>query len=58
MGGVDTLSRVIKPYSIQKRGLKWYRKIGELFIDITLYNAFIVWKKLNPNNKTVTFNFE
>ena len=57
MGGVDTLSRVIKPYSIQKRGLKWYRKIGELFIDIAIYNAFIIWKKLNPQRKDTNLDF-
>ena len=33
MGGVDHLSRVIVPYSIQQKGdNKWYRKIVELFI--------------------------
>jgi len=57
MGGVDTLSRVINPYSIQKKGLKWYRKIGELFIDIAIYNAFIVWKKLNVGDKTNHLQF-
>ena len=57
MGRVDTLSRVIKPYSIQKRGLKWYRKIGELFIDISMYNAFILWKKLNPTRKESNYQF-
>ena len=57
MGGVDTLSRVIIPYSIQKRGIKWYRKIGELFFDISMYNAFIVWRKLNPQRKESNLDF-
>lgn len=48
MGGVDTLSRVLIPYSTQRRGIKWYRKLAELFVDICVYNAFISWKKLNP----------
>ena len=59
MGGVDTLytlSRVIKPYSIQKR-VKWYRKLGEHFFDIAMYNGFIVWKKLNPEKKESNFQF-
>ena len=47
MGGVDTLSRVIYPYSIQRKGLKWYRKVAELFIDINIYNSFVLWKKIN-----------
>ena len=57
MGGVDTLSHVIKPNSIQKHGLKWYRKIGELFIDISMYNAFILWKQLNPTRKESNYAF-
>ena len=47
MGGVDTLSRVINPYSIQLKGLKWYRKVAELFIDISIYNSFVIWQNLN-----------
>ena len=52
MGGVDLLSRVIIPYSLQRRGVKWYRKIGELLIDIAIYNSFVIYKKLNQNNAT------
>ena len=42
-----TLSRVINPYSIQLKGLKWYRKVAELFIDVSIYNAFVIWQNLN-----------
>ena len=49
MGGVDTLSRVITPYSVQRKGLKWYRKIGELFFDVCIYNSYVVWKKVNKS---------
>ena len=53
MGGVDLLSRVIVPYAIQLKGAKrWYRKIAELFIELSIYNAFILWKKLNNSTKT------
>ena len=31
MGGVDNLSRVLDPYSCQRKSLKWYRKLAELF---------------------------
>ena len=51
MGGVDTLSRVVIPYSIQRKGLKWYRKIAELFIDICMYNSYVIWKKSNPTQR-------
>ena len=53
MGAFDFLSPVIVPYSIQQKGgNKWYRKIAELFIELSVYNAFIVWKKLNNSTKT------
>ena len=57
MGGVDTLSRVIIPYNSQRRGLKWYRKLAELFIEISCYNSFILWKKLNPGSKVDNLRF-
>ena len=41
--GVDLLSCVIVPYSIQQKGgNKWYRKIAELFVELSVYNAFVV----------------
>ena len=42
---------VLIPYSIQRpSSKKWYRKLGELFFEMCIYNAFILWKKLNVNN--------
>ena len=52
MGGVDNLCRVMDPYSCQRKTLKWYRKIAELFIDISIFNAYVVWKELNSSNET------
>ena len=52
MGGVDNLSRVIDPYSCQRKSLKWYRKLAELFIDISVYNSYIVWKEINSSTET------
>ena len=48
MGGVDLLSRVIIPYSIQREGgNKWYKKIGNLFTELSVSNASIVLKNLD-----------
>ena len=52
MGGMDNLSRVIDPYSCQRKSLKWYRKLAELFIDISVSNSYIVWKELNSSTET------
>ena len=53
MGGVDLVSRVLILYSSQKRGVKWYRKIAEFYLDISVYNSFILWKKMNPDKQSV-----
>ena len=37
---------------IQHKGLKWYRKVAELFIDISIYNSFVLWKQLNNVDET------
>ena len=52
MGGVDNLSRVLVPYSLARKGVKWYRKLAELFVDFAVYNSFVIWKKLNRTNKS------
>ena len=46
MGGVDNLSQVIIPYNTQRKGgNKWYRKTGELLIEIAIYNTFVISQK-------------
>ena len=52
MGGVENLSRVLVPNGLARRGVKWYRKLAEVFIDFAIYNSFIVWKKINNSKKT------
>ena len=53
MGGVDLVRRVLIPYSSQRRGVKWHRKIAELYLDISVYNSFILWKKMDPDKQNV-----
>ena len=51
MGGVDLVSRV----TIRKDGrVKWYQKLAELFIELYVDNTFIIFKKLNTGNNTMT----
>ena len=58
MGGVDNLSRVLVPYALaRKGGIKWYRKLAEIFIDFSIYNSFVLYKKLNPGNMHSNFQF-
>ena len=56
MEGLDNISRVINPYNMQRKGRKWHRKLVELFIEIAVYNSFILWKKINnPNTDQLQF---
>ena len=57
MGRVGLVSRVLIPYSSQRQGVKWYRTLAELYIDIAVYNSFIIYKKLNGGSKIDHFNF-
>ena len=57
MGGVDLVDRVLISYSSQRQGVKWYRKLAELYIDIAIYNSFIIYKKLNGGSKIDHFPF-
>ena len=53
VGSIDLVSRVMILYSSQRRGVKWYGKIAELYLDISEYNSFILWKKTNPDKRNV-----
>ena len=57
MGGENLVSWVLIPYSSQRRGVKWYRKLAKLYIYIAVYNSFIIYKKLNGGSKIDHFNF-
>ena len=50
MGGVDLVRRVNIPYYSQRQGVKWYRKLAERFIELSVYNSFIIFRNLNPEN--------
>lgn len=52
MGGVDNLSRLLVPYALARKGIKWYRKLAEVFIDFATYNSYIIWKQLNNSKHT------
>ena len=42
MSGVDLVSWVMIPYSSLRREVKWYKKIAELHLDISVYNIYIL----------------
>ena len=36
---------------------EWYRELAELFVETTVYNSFILYRKLNPNTTTTHLLF-
>ena len=58
MGGMDLVSLVLIPYPSQRRGVKWYHKLAELYIDVAVYNSFIIYKKLMVGSKIDHFSFQ
>ena len=53
--GVDSLSRVIIPYSIQRKTPKWYKKIGELFNDQVKFRMDLVKTIINVSSNYSSF---
>ena len=39
------------------RGVKWYRKLAELFLDVSVCNSFIAWSNRNPFTKMTHLTF-
>ena len=40
------------PYALARKGVKWYCKLAEVFIDFAIDNAYLIWKKLNVSKRT------
>jgi hypothetical protein len=46
-GGVDNLDKVIGTYSCRRMTVRWPLVIFHYIIDVSSYNAFVIWKKIN-----------
>nr|XP_046226249.1 piggyBac transposable element-derived protein 4-like [Oncorhynchus gorbuscha]XP_046226250.1 piggyBac transposable element-derived protein 4-like [Oncorhynchus gorbuscha] len=47
-GGMDNLDKVIGTYSYRRISAHWSLVIFHNIIDVSSYNAFIIWNKINP----------
>ena len=47
-GGVDNLDKVIGTYSCRRMTALWPLVIFHNIIDVSSYNAFVIWNKINP----------
>ncbi|CAB4056119.1 unnamed protein product [Lepeophtheirus salmonis] len=47
-GGVDNLDMVIGVYSCRRMTTLWPLAIFHNIIDVSSYNAFVIWREINP----------
>lgn len=47
-GGVANLDKVIGTYSCRRATAHWPRVIFHSIIDVSSYNAFVIWREINP----------
>ncbi|XP_047206254.1 uncharacterized protein LOC124858308 [Girardinichthys multiradiatus] len=47
-GGVDNLDKVIGTYSCRRMTACWPLIIFHNIIDVSSYNAFVIWREINP----------
>ena len=55
MGGVDFLDSLLGYYRYKIRSKKWYHRIFFHLVDMTIVNAWILWRKRNPSTPLVQF---
>nr|XP_055053772.1 piggyBac transposable element-derived protein 4-like [Misgurnus anguillicaudatus] len=48
-GGVDNLDKVTSAYSCQRKTARWPLVVFYNILDVSAYNAFILWREINPN---------
>ncbi|XP_046905958.1 piggyBac transposable element-derived protein 4-like [Hypomesus transpacificus] len=48
-GGVDNLDKVIAAYSCKRKTARWPLVIFSNIVDVSSYNAFVIWREVNPN---------
>lgn len=53
MGGVDLLDSIIGRYRIAMRSKKWYFKLFYHFLDMSLVNAWLLYRRAYENEATI-----
>lgn len=55
-GGVDNLDKVTGTYTCQRRTARWPMVVFHNILDVSAYNAFVLWMAINPGwNAQKTF---
>ncbi|KAL1251677.1 hypothetical protein QQF64_019473 [Cirrhinus molitorella] len=48
-GGVDNLDKVTSAYSCQRKTARWPMVVFSNILDVYAYNAFVLWREINPS---------
>uniref|UniRef100_A0A9J8C7C7 PiggyBac transposable element-derived protein domain-containing protein n=1 Tax=Cyprinus carpio carpio TaxID=630221 RepID=A0A9J8C7C7_CYPCA len=48
-GGVDNLDKLVATYTCQRKTARWPMVIFFNMLDISAYNAFVLWTEINPS---------
>lgn len=57
MGYVDKVDMLKSTYEIDRKSRRWWTRIFWYFVDITVNNAFIIYKQLKADNKLTLKDF-
>lgn len=57
MGGVDRSDQLAKYYTITRKTMKWWKKLALHIINISITNAYILYKKYTTGNKLSHYDF-
>ena len=52
MGGVDQMDQYVATYRTRMRQKKWWWPIFSYFLDVTVVNAWLLFRKVNPHNSS------
>ena len=51
MGGVDQLDQVISNYDMQRKSMKWWKKVLIRMVELCIVNAFVLFQHKNRHLK-------
>lgn len=55
MEGVDFVDKIIEPYYVPRKPIKWYKKLGIHMMQIVTFNAHALYKKSGENKPYAAF---
>ena len=58
MGGIDQLDQSVAAYRTRMRQKKWWWPIFIYFFDVTIVNAWMLWRKKKENRKVQLLSFK